>query len=141
MQEDECVEAAGVWRRVGGGHSVPCEQLVQTADGHHSLTTAWCLSNGQLQTHEWRVESLSSQEMSLSCSTPSLVLVGNQLCSAWGFVPVWSTGVISPFADCTAALPPALLCSCSREFAEVTMRGQPRYRDSQTHLSPLQRAE
>lgn len=41
MQEDECVEAAGVWRRVGGGHSMPCEQLVQTADGHLTLTTAW----------------------------------------------------------------------------------------------------
>lgn len=34
------------WRlgKVGGGHGIPCEQSVQTADGLLTLTTAWSLS-------------------------------------------------------------------------------------------------
>lgn len=40
-----------------------------------------------------------------------------------------------------APLHSAVLCSCSREFSEIAMRGRPCYRDSQTHLSPLHRAE
>lgn len=102
MQGDESMEAAGVWRTVGGGHSMPCEQPVQTADGHLTLSTAWSLSQWVAANTwaEWRVCLAKRHCCPALPHTQSLVLMDNLFWwSTCNFLLFWSIDIIFPCAE------------------------------------------